>query len=67
MDWDISTSHKENALCREKGLELRAIYNPLLGLSHNEALTIFYIFLYRILKFAFALSFGLFIYPCEVF
>ena len=32
------------------------------------AKSIYYIFsLNRILKFAFALSFGLFIYPCEVF
>ena len=45
MDWDISTSHKENALCREKGLELRAIYNPLLGLSNNEAYHFLYFFI----------------------
>ena len=45
MDWDISTSHKENSLCREKGLELRAIYNPLLGLSNNEAYHFLYFFI----------------------
>ena len=64
----ISLFHRENTLCREKGLKLQAIYNTLLGPRNNEVtqpyLTIFiYIFLNRILNlicFKFALSFGLY-------